>query len=53
MMKFLFNPTLNLLQNRHDKITQKFIDGIITYKDFEDYEIKYEKIKQLFIINLN
>ena len=53
MHKFLFNPAINLLQNRHDEITQKFIDGIITYKDFENYETKYEKIKQLFIINLN
>mgnify|MGYP003439760521 CR=1 FL=1 len=26
---------------------------IITYNDFENYEIKYEKIKHLFIINLN
>lgn len=50
---FLFNPTKNLLQNRHDIITQKFIDGIISYNDFYNYETKYEKIKQLFIINLN
>jgi hypothetical protein len=50
---FLFNPTINLLQNRHDKITQKFIDGVISYKDYLNYEIKYEKIKNLYIINLN
>lgn len=53
MMKYLFNPTKNLLQNRHDKITQKFIDGLISYNDFENYETKYEKIKNLYTINLN
>jgi hypothetical protein len=52
-MKFLFNPTTNLLQNRHDKITQKFIDGIISYSDYEKYEYHYNKVKHLFIINLN
>jgi hypothetical protein len=51
--KFLFNPTKNLLQNRHDKITQNFIDGVISHKDYLNYEIKYEKIKELYIINLN
>lgn len=50
---FLFNPTKNLLENRHDKIVQLFIDGAIFYKDFEIYEEQYEKVKHLFIINLN
>jgi len=53
MHRFHFNPTKNLLQNRHDKITQKFIDGKISYFDYERYEYHYEKIKHLFIINLN
>jgi len=52
-MMFLFSPEINLLQNNHDIITQKFINGIISFQDFENYEIKYNKIKHLFIINLN
>ncbi len=52
-MKFLFNPTINLLIKRHDKITEAFINGKIDYIAFELYEKKYEKIKHLFIINLN
>jgi len=52
-MKYLFSQTHNLLLNRHDRIVQKFIDGVISYQDFENYEKKYLKIKELFTINLN
>ena len=43
----------NLRQNRHDKITELFIDGTITYIDFECYECCYDKIKYVFTICLN
>jgi len=52
-MTFLFKSTKNLLIDRHEKITNLFLDGIISYKDFELYEIKYNEIKELFTINLN
>lgn len=50
---FLFNPTKNLLLTRHEKIVNNFIAGKIDYIDFENYEKRYEKIKHLYIINLN
>lgn len=43
----------NLLQKRHDLITQKFIDGIIDFYDYQNYEVKYKRTKHLFIICLN
>jgi hypothetical protein len=43
----------NLLQKRHDLITEKFINDIISYKDYENYELHYNRIKHLFTICLN
>ncbi len=43
----------NLLQKRHDIITDKFINGVINYQDFKRYEKHYNLIKHLFMINLN
>lgn len=43
----------NLLQNRHDLITEKFINGAIEYVDFELYENEYNLIKHLYTIWLN
>lgn len=43
----------NLLQKRHDIITESFINGIISYVEFESYEDKYNNIKILFTICLN
>jgi len=43
----------NLLQKRHDMITEKFLNDLISYIDYENYENHYNKIKHLFIICLN
>lgn len=52
-MMFLFNPTVNLLLSKHEKIVNHFLDGKINYIDFENYEKQYEKIKHLYTISLN
>jgi hypothetical protein len=43
----------NLLQIRHDRVVDRFIEGKIVYSDFEIYEKEYLKMVNLFIINLN
>jgi len=50
---FRFKMNYNLLQNRHDKITNQFIYGKINLHDYLNYETNYNKIKHLYIINLN
>jgi len=45
--------TYNLLQKRHDFITEMFIDGRIGKEDYFKYELQYEVYKKLFIVNLN
>lgn len=43
----------NLLQRKYDKQCEMFIDGFITYLEFEYLENIYLKTKHLFVINLN
>ena len=43
----------NLLQNRYDKQCEMFIDGYISYSDFECLERIYLKSKKIFTICLN
>jgi hypothetical protein len=45
--------THNLLQKRHDLITEMFINGLIDKVDYLKYELRYEVYKKLFIVNLN
>lgn len=48
-----FNRTFNILEKRHEKIVNLFIDGKISYLDFELYENRYNRIKHLYTISLN
>ena len=43
----------NLLQRKYDKQCEMFIDGFISYNEFEYLEDIYIKTKNLFTINLN
>ena len=52
-MKFLFNPTCNVIQSKHDVITDRFINGLISWEDYEKYNNAYEQWKHLFTLNLN
>jgi len=45
--------TYNLLQKRHDLITEMFINGRISKEDYLNYELRHEVYKKLFIVNLN
>ena len=44
---------INLLQKKHDFITQRFIDGFISYEIFEMLEEKFIKDSKLFTVCTN
>jgi hypothetical protein len=44
---------VNLIQKKHDKITQMFLDDIINFETFEICETYFIKNSELFTIYLN
>lgn len=53
---FMFNyhnRTANLLAQKHEIAVERFINGTMSLKDYEAYELEYHRIVHIFTINLN